>query len=80
MRSEFQNFGIQGFGGGHRREGSPKSEIAAGHFFGILGICILAFPLTRSRELHIKSSKITKHEEVAEERFGISGSKISRRQ
>jgi hypothetical protein len=56
----------------HRREESPKSKIAAGHFFDISGIGISAFPLIRSRALHIRSSQIVKREEVAEERFGIS--------
>jgi hypothetical protein len=48
------------------REEQPRMN------FGISGIGISAFLLTRSRVLHIRSSEIAKHEISLEERFGIS--------
>jgi hypothetical protein len=56
-----------------------KSEIrSCGRIFvGISGIGFSAFPLTRGRTLHIRSTEIAKREEIEEVRFGISANRSS---
>jgi hypothetical protein len=58
---------VIGTQGGGKPEITSRSRI----FVGILGIGILAFLLTRSRVLHIRSSEIMKREILLEERFNI---------